>query len=937
MDIYAGFFFKSVIFGHDPKIYLREFYMIKKYLYLIIPFLATALCSLLALSSLDLKVADWFQRPLKSTEESRNVIMINVDDTAIDQIGSWPFSRDVYADSLITLRELGTEAVVFDLSFVDKSQAKIDERYVGETLPDYVDENFESLDETIIGVLGQYADGSLQPEDAEDVAMEMLYTTESIKNSLKINISHIMESQDAAFATALKYFDNSFLTLTFDDQTEISDEQKEYLSNYIALDNIEVKNDTKTPEYTNVLPAISDFMVKAKRAGFVNADPDKDGYLRRIHLVFKYNGKYYGQLVFVPILQHYGNPKVIVKDKEIILENCRISDTVTRNIRIPRAKDGSVLVKYPKKEYLDYNDIGLWKIYRLSKTAENEIADNLQYLNENGYFDYCDDEDNPFDAYSNASYVKDSLLNQEDDFTFDDYLNYRQIFFTVFDNYLNGNYEAVLCEDYPDMTDEIKETFDTCRKVYNAFLQSRAEVTEKVKDAICIVGTVATSTSDYGLNQYEEHYPNPGVHYTIANQLLSQDFVDDGAVWLSILLALIICIVYSFATHRIKGTGHQIIAGGSFIVATIIVFLLFFMVTRCYIGVVVPLTSLFITFISTTIIGFVTTSKDKKFITNAFSQCLSKEVVDDIVANPSSFKLGGQRLEMTAMFTDIQKFSAFSELLTASQLVALLNFYLTKMSNIIMDERGTVDKYEGDAIIALVGAPVKMDDHAPRACAAAIKMKKAEAEMNKYIREVAAAEKPEDMEQDLYDAFKAMVDNNKTLFTRIGLNSGEMIAGYMGSENKKNYTMMGNNVNLASRLEGVNKQYRTGGIMISEATRNLLGDQFLVRSLDRVRVVNVNTPIRLYELLDEKELASAEQVEYVAEWEEALKVFEAREYVKAGDMLKKLLDKNPRDSVARYYVSLIDNFFAKGIYPTEKDDVGVAFDENEFVFKLLQK
>ena len=149
--------------------------------------------------------------------------------------------------------------------------------------------------------------------------------------------------------------------------------------------------------------------------------------------------------------------------------------------------------------------------------------------------------------------------------------------------------------------------------------------------------------------------------------------------------------------------------------------------------------------------------------------------------------------------------------------------------------------------------------------------------------------------------------------------------------------MMGNNVNLASRLEGVNKQYRTGGIMISEATRDLLGDKFLVRSLDRVRVVNVNTPIRLYELLDEKELASAEQIEYVAEWEEALKVFEAREYVKAGDMLKKLLEKNPRDSVARYYVSLIDNFFAKGTYPTEKDDVGVAFDENEFVFKLLQK
>ena len=216
-------------------------------------------------------------------------------------------------------------------------------------------------------------------------------------------------------------------------------------------------------------------------------------------------------------------------------------------------------------------------------------------------------------------------------------------------------------------------------------------------------------------------------------------------------------------------------------------------------------------------------------------------------------------------------------------------------------------------------------------------MKKVEVEMNKYIREVASGEKPAEMEQDLYDAFKIMVENQKTLFTRIGLNSGEMIAGYMGSENKKNYTMMGNNVNLASRLEGVNKQYHTGGIMISEATRNLLGDRFLVRSLDRVRVVNVNTPLRLYELLDEKSLASPETIAYYAEWEEAHKVFESRDYQKAGEMMKALVVKNPKDSVARYYISLIDHFFAKGTYPTEKDDVGVAFNDEEFVFTLMQK
>ena len=131
----------------------------------------------------------------------------------------------------------------------------------------------------------------------------------------------------------------------------------------------------------------------------------------------------------------------------------------------------------------------------------------------------------------------------------------------------------------------------------------------------------------------------------------------------------------------------------------------------------------------------------------AFSQCLSKAVVNQIVANPNSFKLGGESVQMTAIFTDIQKFSSFSELLTASELVALLNYYLTEMSDIIMEEGGTIDKYEGDAIIALVGAPLKMEDHARRAVKAALKMKQSEKLMNAKIKEIASQPKPPEMDE----------------------------------------------------------------------------------------------------------------------------------------------------------------------------------------------
>lgn len=914
--------------------------MLKKYLHFIIPVISVAICSLLLFTTMDKKVADWFQRPLRSTAEDKQVVMVNVDDDSVNAIGRWPFSREVYAKSLMVLKELGAESVVFDLSFVDKSESKVDERYVKEVLPEYVADGFETIDDKVMQYMGYFSGLKVSEDEAEQACYDILDTTATVKNTLETNLSYVIESQDLSLARAMKYFGNTYVTLTFDDSSEISDDFNDYLKDYIALDNIEVINDTKTPVASNVLPAIEEFMTQSKRAGFVNADPDKDNYMRRVNPVVIKDGKYYGQLVLVPLLNHFGNPKMIITSSTITLKECKFADGSVKDIKIPRGEDGRIILKYPKTLFVNYNDTSLYNIYRIA-LLDDDIKNQLQYLNDNGFFEvYGENDETPYEAYSNVAYIQDSLMEGSDDFSFDDYISYRNVFFELYDEFLYNGYDQILIDGWEadeELTEVIRDNFAICRNTYNKIINARESIQQIVQNSMCIIGTNATSTTDYGLNQYEEHYPNPGVHYTFANMILAQDFVDDAPAWVSILIAAILCLAYSYAANKIKSTGKQIILGITSLAVTILLMLLFFVITRRYLGLVVPFMALFVSFVANTIAGFITASHDKRFITNAFSQCLSKEVVADIVANPSSFKLGGQRLEMTAMFTDIQKFSSFSELLSAGQLVALLNYYLTKMSDIIMDERGTVDKYEGDAIIALVGAPVKMEDHAQRACAAAIKMKKAEVEMNKEIHEIAAGEKPEEMDEELYSAFKIMVENQKTIFTRIGLNSGEMIAGYMGSENKKNYTMMGNNVNLASRLEGVNKQYHTSGIMISEATRNLLGDRFLVRSLDRVRVVNVNTPIRLYELIDEKELCSEDKIAYFAKWEEALKLFENKEFDAAADIMNKLLNKNPKDAVARYYLSLINNFFLKGTYPTDKDDVGVDFNPEEFVFKLLQK
>jgi len=286
---------------------------------------------------------------------------------------------------------------------------------------------------------------------------------------------------------------------------------------------------------------------------------------------------------------------------------------------------------------------------------------------------------------------------------------------------------------------------------------------------------------------------------------------------------------------------------------------------------------------------------EENFIQGAFSRYLAPEVISEIVKDPNKLNLGGEKREMTAIFTDIQGFSAISEQLDPSHLVRLLNKYLTKMSDIIMEHLGTIDKYMGDAIIAFFGAPLFNAEHSALACRSALAIKAAERELNKTIINEKLSPVP--------------------IFTRIGINTGEMVVGNMGAEKKMDYTIMGNAVNLASRIEGVNKYYHTGGILISEYTRAKIGDEFPLRRIDRVRVVGINTPLRLYELLP----MDTEQ-RSVKIWEKAIDLYELKDFRKAFGLFVSLLKRYPNDNAARVY-ALRCKAFVKTPPPEDWDAV----------------
>ena len=310
--------------------------------------------------------------------------------------------------------------------------------------------------------------------------------------------------------------------------------------------------------------------------------------------------------------------------------------------------------------------------------------------------------------------------------------------------------------------------------------------------------------------------------------------------------------------------------------------------------------SLIACFLTTGIINlylFMMERKQKGFIKGAFSQYLSPTVIDQIVENPDMLQLGGEKREMTPFFSDIQGFSTISEGLTPEELVQLLNEYLTAMCDIVSSYHGTIDKFEGDAIIAFWGAPLELPDHATIACHAAIDMQKKNEEMRKTLRE----------------------QNRPMLYTRIGMSSGSVVVGNMGSADRMDYTMMGDVVNLAARLEGVNKFYQTF-TMISQSTYELAKDDIDTRQLDVIRVVGKKEPISVYEVLERKNQTSSEKSGVVEKYLKALKLYEERNFADASKEFEKVLAIDPDDGPSLTYVKRCGVFLET---PPEKDWDGV--------------
>jgi adenylate cyclase len=274
--------------------------------------------------------------------------------------------------------------------------------------------------------------------------------------------------------------------------------------------------------------------------------------------------------------------------------------------------------------------------------------------------------------------------------------------------------------------------------------------------------------------------------------------------------------------------------------------------------------------------------RERRWLRQAFGHYLSPAVVEDIVTHPERLQLGGTEVEGTVLFADLAGFTSLSETMSPAALIQLLNEYFSPLTRIILAHRGTLDKFIGDAIMAFWGAPLPLPDHAAQACRAALAMQAAMADL-----------RPDWQDRGL-----------PQLTARLGLHSGSLIVGNVGSRERFNYTVLGDTVNLASRLEGVNKLYGTG-IMISDAVHRLVAPQFLMRQLDAIRVQGRMQLVTIYELLGEKADAEPEWLEIFSGGRRA---YQAGDWDRAEAYFQEVLSLRPEDRPSQVFLNRVRHY-----------------------------
>ncbi len=399
------------------------------------------------------------------------------------------------------------------------------------------------------------------------------------------------------------------------------------------------------------------------------------------------------------------------------------------------------------------------------------------------------------------------------------------------------------------------------------------------RDKIVFVATTAAGTYDLHVTPLSPFAPGALIHMSALDNILRHRHLQPASWWIFAASTLILTLATAWVFMLIPSQGVKPAAIGGLAITYYGLAVHAFTSHGLWLDLAIPEGALAVSFAAAATVEYLTEGRQRRQLRAAFDKYMAAEVVDEIMRNPEAIRLGGEKKELSVLFSDVAGFTSISEKLDPETLVELLNKYLSAMTDVILRHRGNVNKYLGDGIMAIFGAPRGDPNHASLACFAALD---SQSELAKRREQWKAEGQPE-------------------ISARIGINSGWLVVGNMGSQVRMEYTVMGDTVNLASRLEGANKFYDTL-ILLGPRTYELAAQDIEAREVDLMRVKGKKEPVVVFELLARKGGLSAEQHRVMEKYLEGLEAYKRRDFKAAAAQFEAALTLDPRDGPSRVYL-----------------------------------
>lgn len=400
------------------------------------------------------------------------------------------------------------------------------------------------------------------------------------------------------------------------------------------------------------------------------------------------------------------------------------------------------------------------------------------------------------------------------------------------------------------------------------------------RDRLVLIGPTATGIADLVATPFQEvAFPGVEVHANFIENMLEGHFIRRGLRESLIDIAFI--LLFSLAAGSLLSVARPLTATAILLLALGLYLWLgyySFKHYRIWVATLLPMAALTINYAGIVSYRFFSEEREKKRVRDVFGQYVAPSVIKQLLARPELVTLGGEERELTAMFCDIRGFTSIAEALSPSALVLLLNEYFSEMTEVIFRYYGTLDKYIGDAVMAFWGAPYPQPDHAERACYAALEM----------LRRLRALDT------------RWEAEGRPPLDAGVGIHTGPMLVGNLGSARRFNYTIMGDNVNLAARLQDLNRQFGTR-LIVSESTYLAVRDKLVTRELDLIRVKGKRVPVKIYEVLGRSEQLDQFR-ELLGRFHRALETYRHGRWEAALELFEEVLRNFPDDGPSQIFL-----------------------------------